>query len=95
MRIEFSETALSDLEEIHDFLAREWPGVGEKFDARLSDIERRILTFPTGAVAVEGRPGVFVVSFVNLPYRLFYTINGEAAVILHIRNTSRATWATD
>jgi plasmid stabilization system protein ParE len=53
MRIDYSERALSDLAAIHDFLAREWPGVGEKFDARLSDIEHRILTFPNGAVVVE------------------------------------------
>jgi len=92
MRIDYAERALSDLASIHDFLAREWPGVGEKFDARLSDIEHRILTFPTGATAVEDRPGVFAVPFVNLPYRLFYTIEDDAAVILHIRNTSRATW---
>lgn len=92
MRIDYSERALSDLAAIHDYLAREWPGVGEKFDARLSDIERRILTFPTGAAAVEDRPGVFAVPFISLPYRLFYTIDNDAAVIFHIRNTSRATW---
>ena len=92
MRIEYSERALTDLADIYDFLAREWPGVGGKFNARLSEIEHRILTFPTGAVAVEGRPGVFVVPFVNLPYRLFYTIDGEAAVVLHIQNTARADW---
>ena len=92
MRIDYSERALSDLAAIHDFLAREWPGVGEKFDARLSEIEHRILTFPTGAVAVEDRPDVFVVPLINLPYRLFYTIVNDAAVILHIRSTSRATW---
>ena len=67
MRIDYSERALSDLASIHDFLASEWPGVGEKFDSRLSEIERRILTFPTGAVAVEDRPGVFVVPFINFP----------------------------
>jgi plasmid stabilization system protein ParE len=92
MRIDYSERALSDLAAIHDFLAREWPGVGEKFDTRLSEIENRISTFPTGAVAVEGRLGVFAVPFINLPYRLFYTIDGDDAVILHIRNTSRNTW---
>jgi plasmid stabilization system protein ParE len=92
MRIDYSERALSDLASVHDFLAREWPGVGEKVDARLGDIEQRILTFPTGAVAVEDRPGVFAVPFVNLPYRLFYTIENDAAVILHIRHTSRGNW---
>jgi plasmid stabilization system protein ParE len=92
MRIDYSERALSDLAAIHDYLAREWPGVGEKFEARLGDIERRILTFPAGAAAVEDRPGVFAVPFINLPYRLFYTVHNDAAVILHIRNTSRATW---
>jgi len=30
-----------------------WPGVGEKFDARLVEIEQRILTFPAGAAVVE------------------------------------------
>jgi hypothetical protein len=92
MRIDYSERAFSDLASIHDLLTREWPGIGEKFDARLGDIERRILTFPTGAVAVEDRAGDFVVPFINLPYRLFYTIENDGAVILHMRRTSRATW---
>ena len=91
MKIVYSERALSDLAAVHDFLVREWPGVGEKFDARLHEIENRILTFPVGAVAVEARPGVFVVPFLKLPYRLFYTIDNNAAVILHIRHTSRAS----
>jgi plasmid stabilization system protein ParE len=94
MRIDYTERALSDLAAIHDYLAREWPGVGEKFEARLTEIEHRILTFPRGSAAVEDRPGVFAVPFINFPYRVFYTMdNDTAVVVLHIRNTSRAEWA--
>ena len=71
MNVEYTERALSDLAAIHDYLARARPGVGEKFDARLDDIERRISTFPNSVAAVEDRPGVFVVPYVKLPYRLF------------------------
>ena len=92
MKIAYSARALSDLAAIHDFLAQEWPGVGKKFDSRLGEIEHRILTFPIGAVAVEDRQGVFVVPLINLPYRLFYALDGDAAVILQIRSTSLADW---
>jgi hypothetical protein len=53
MKTVYSERALSDLAAIHQHQKREWPGVGEKFDARLAEIEQRILTFPTGAAVVE------------------------------------------
>jgi hypothetical protein len=57
MKIVYSEQALSDLAEIHEYQKREWPGVGEKFDERLVEIEQCILTFPTGAAVVEKSTG--------------------------------------
>ncbi len=92
MKVVYSERALSDLAAIHEYQKQEWPGVGERFYARLVEIEQRIVTFPTGATAVEDRPGVFAVPFINFPYRLFYTIDSDDAVILHVRSTSRLPW---
>ncbi len=59
MKIRYSERAFADLATIQEYQKQEWPGVGERFYARLVEVEQRIVTFPTGATAFEDRPDVY------------------------------------
>ena len=59
------------------------------FEARLTEIERRIMEFPASAPIVVQRPGVRVVAFLDFPYRLFYRIESDVIDVLAIRHTSR------
>jgi plasmid stabilization system protein ParE len=56
---------------------------------RLTAIERRISEFPHSAPEVTQRSGVRVVAFVDLPYRLFYSVDADTITVLAIRHTSR------
>lgn len=49
MRIRYAESALADLDAIHDYQAAHWPSARAAFEARLTAIETRLLQFPQGA----------------------------------------------
>jgi plasmid stabilization system protein ParE len=87
--IRWANSALADLEEIHERQAIHWPSGGAAFDDRLSAIEKRLLQFPHSAPEVAQRPGAPIVAFIDLPFRLFYSVNAETIEVLAIRHTSR------
>jgi toxin ParE1/3/4 len=58
MRVIFTDEALSDLNEILEFLADNYPTVCGPFQKRLRAIERRIGQWPKSAQMIEQRPGV-------------------------------------
>ena len=89
MSIRWANSALADLEEIHERQVVQWPSRGAAFDARLSAIEKRLLQFPHSAPEVTQRPGVHVVAFIDFPFRLFYSVNADTIEVLAIRHTSR------
>jgi plasmid stabilization system protein ParE len=89
MRIRYADSALADLDAIHEYQAVHWPAARAAFEARLTAIEKRVLQFPHGAPEVAERPGVRVAAFIAFPYRLFYRVNEETIEALAIRHTSR------
>ena len=86
MRIRYADSALADLDAIHEYQAVHRPAARAALEARLTAIEKRVLQFPRGAPEVAERPGVRVV---DLPYRLFYRVNAETIEVLAVWNTSR------
>jgi toxin ParE1/3/4 len=89
MRLRYADSALADLDAIHEYQAAHWPTARAAFEARLTAVEKRILQFPHGGPEVAERPGVRVVAFIDFPYRLFYRVNDETIEVLAIRHTSR------
>jgi plasmid stabilization system protein ParE len=89
MRIVYTAPALSDLEDILDFIAAEFPAALEPFRRRLRLIELRIGRWPESAPRVAGRPGVRVATMPRYPYKVFYLVGAEAVEILHIHHAAR------
>jgi plasmid stabilization system protein ParE len=89
MRLRYADSALADLDAIHEYQVAHWATARATFEARLTAIEKRVLQFPHSAPEVSERPGVRVVAFIDLPYRLFYRVSEEAIEVLAIRHTSR------
>ena len=69
MRLRYADSALADLDAIHEYQAAHGPAARAAFEARLTTIEKRIVQFPHGAPEVAERPGVRVVAFIDFPYR--------------------------
>ena len=89
MIVRWTARALADLTSIENYQRRHWPESRAAFERRLTAIERRIAEFPQSAPEVTQRPGTRVVAFLDLPYRLFYTVESDAIIILAIRHASR------
>jgi plasmid stabilization system protein ParE len=89
MIVRWTAGALADLTSIENYQRRHWPESRAAFERRLIAIERRITEFPRSAPEVIQRSGVRVVAFLDLPYRLFYTVESDAIYVLAIRHTSR------
>jgi plasmid stabilization system protein ParE len=89
MIVRWAFGALDDLISIESYQRRHWPESRATFERRLTAIERRIAEFPQSAPEVTQRSGVRVVAFIDLPYRLFYTVESDAIIILAIRHASR------
>ena len=92
MRFVYTEAALADLEDIHQYQAEHWPLIRPQFDARLTAIERRISQMPSFAPEVAERPGVRSIPFISHPYHLFYQVTENVVEILYIHHTSRQPW---
>jgi len=89
MIVRWTAGALADLRLLENYQHRHWPQSRVSFERRLTAIERRIAEFPLSAPEVTQRPGVRMVGFRNLPYRLFYSVESEAINVLAIGHTSR------
>jgi len=89
MIVRWAFGALADLRLLENYQHRHWPESRVSFERRLTAIERRIAEFPLSAPEVTQRPGVRVVGFRNLPYRLFYSVDSDVINVLAIGHTSR------
>jgi plasmid stabilization system protein ParE len=89
MIVRWTVAALDDLTSIENYQRRDWPESRATFERRLIAIERRISEFPQSAPEVTQRSGVRMVAFIDLPYRLFYTVESDAIYVLAIRHASR------
>jgi toxin ParE1/3/4 len=95
MRIIFTETALSDLNQIFEYLTSNYPTLVGPVEQRINSVLTRLQDWPESARKVTQRTTVRVAPLVRYPYRIFYRITNEAIEIVHIRHTSRRPWEDD
>jgi toxin ParE1/3/4 len=89
MQLEFRPRALADLKEIRDyFLAQDDDGKAERVRQHLVQRFNALVRKPTLGIKTS-RPDVRILSPLKYPYRIYFTVIGQAVVILHIRHTSR------
>ena len=92
MKIVYTRGAMRDLEDAHQFIEREWPGVLEQFERRLTEIECLVSEHPHSGRELTNRRGVYAVPLIRYPYKFFYRIAGEIIEVLHVYHTSRRPW---
>jgi len=88
-RVEFTDEAERELEEILQYISTNYPGVYSAFEMRLRNIIARIATWPESAPRVIERPEIRRVTFIRYPYRLFYRILDDRIEILHVHHSAR------
>jgi toxin ParE1/3/4 len=90
MRVEYSRRSIADLLKVAADSQRF--GTADIVEKRIRQAIARIADFPKSGTPIEQRPGRHVVSLVRYPYKIFYRVFEDHALILHIRNTSREPW---
>jgi len=89
MRVVYTQAALNDLDAILGFIGAEFPDAYPGFEMRMRAIERRIGEWPHSAQAVAQRLGVRMVPLIRYPYKIFYRVDSDEVVILHVHHAAR------
>jgi plasmid stabilization system protein ParE len=87
MRIAYLTGALSDLESVRTFIARDNPEAAARVIARIEQAANRLTEFP-----YSGRPGprgARLLSVPGLPYVMIHRIHGDVVKIVAVFHTSR------
>jgi plasmid stabilization system protein ParE len=89
MKLRWDARALQDLRNIRSYIAsRGSPAAADRVRRHLHVRIERLLTHPFIGV-VSTNPEIRVLPPSRYPYRIYYTVQREDVVILHIRHTSR------
>ncbi len=92
MKAVFSQAALADLDQILVFTAIHYPSLEAKLEQRIRDTVRRIEAWPENARHLTGSANVRTVQLVRYPFKIFYQVERDCILILHIHHTSRHAW---
>lgn len=89
MRIVWSEQALSDVEEIRDFISRDAPTFAELFVDRVFEAVERLAVFPRSAREVPEFADPNIREVLLGSYRIVYRIDEDVVSIVTIFHMAR------
>ena len=90
MKIRWSPTAISDLAEIRDYIARDSPSAARKVANRIKECVSRLLNFPLSGR--EGRMlGTRELVILGTSYVAAYTVQGDEVLIASVLH-GRQRW---
>jgi addiction module RelE/StbE family toxin len=88
MRVRFSAAALRQVAAIGTYVARHNPRAALDVLAQIEATDILLEAHPQAGRLTSTR-GVRIITVPRYPYRLFYTLTGEEAVVLRVRHTAR------
>jgi plasmid stabilization system protein ParE len=90
MNLRWRPRALRDLRDICSYIAAHGsPAAADRVRRHLRSRADRLRTSPLIGVA-SSNPQIRILPPTRYPYRIYYTIQGDDVVILHIRHTARS-----
>lgn len=92
MRVRYTRRAQADLDAIFSYLDARAPVAAQSVKTL---IERRIALlgdYPLIAPATDV-PGIYELSVIRYPYKVYYEVEGNEVRILHIRDARRRPWS--
>lgn len=88
MKIRYTQTAFAEITEIFHYIAADNPQAAKALVARLERLTESLREFPRMARFADEQ-GAHVVPIGRYPYLLFYAVEGEEIVVLHVRHAAR------
>ena len=89
MRLSFTKSALSDLDEIAAYIARDHPHRAVAFVTELLSVCERLTLAPMGYAVVGNANGREIRMRTHKRYLIFYTVTAETVEIVHVLHGSR------
>jgi toxin ParE1/3/4 len=91
MRIRYTHRAQHDLDAIYTYLDQHSPTVARAVKDLIVRRIAGLADFPFMAPQT-GEKGVFELTIVRYPYKIYYEVDGNEVQILHIRDSRRLPW---
>ena len=88
MKIQFTETAFTELQEIYAYISENNQTAARAVIARIEHIVGRIGEFPEMAAPIDDS-GVRIFPTPPFPYRIFYTVTQGGVIIRNVRHAGR------
>jgi addiction module RelE/StbE family toxin len=88
MRVRYTRQAQSDLDAIYTYLDQRASSAAQAVKILIERRVARLADFPFIAPATD-ESGVYELTVVRYPYKVYYEIEGDEVWILHIRDSRR------
>ena len=88
MIVRYTETAADEIEQIFSYIAERNPAAARNVRARIEQTTGALTSFPYMA-QMSDEPGVRVTPVGRFPYLIFYHVEKDEIVILHVRHSAR------
>lgn len=88
MRIEYTRTALREIDDIFSYIAAENPVAARRVIAMIERVVGRLAAFPQSGVATD-MAGVRMTPALPFPYLIFYSIDGDILIVRNVRHAAR------
>ena len=95
MKVRYTATALIELDEIFAYLSKHNPAAAKRVVARVEQTIQTLATFPEVAQESDER-GTRRMPVGRYPFIVFYAVEADEIVILHVRHGARRwPWEDD
>jgi plasmid stabilization system protein ParE len=94
MRVRYTRRAQADLEAIFRYLDSRAPAAAQSVKNVVERRIERLADFPRVAPETD-QPGVYELTIVQYPYKVYYEVSGEDVWIVHIRDARRRPWTAE
>jgi len=88
MKLRYTQTALEEIRAIRAFISERNLSAAEAVIARVEAAAQRLSQFPLSAIETD-MPNVRMTPVSPYPYVIFYTVEADEVIILHVRHGAR------
>jgi addiction module RelE/StbE family toxin len=88
MKVRYTDTALRELDEIFAYIAKNNRSAATSVVGRVESLIAQVTEFPLMAQETDV-PGVRKFPLGRFPYVIYYTVEGDEVVVLHVRHGAR------
>src|ERR1039458_8218093 len=88
MNVRYTETALEEIRAIRAYISERNLSDAEAVIGRVKAAVQRLSEFPLSAIETD-MPSVRMTPVASYPYLIFYTVEADDVVILHVRHGAR------